>query len=52
MTLPGPSRTIIVQPLEEPAPPAPVPTEEPQRDKEHEAPPPERAPEREPVEAP
>ena len=44
MTLPGPSRTITVQPLEEPVPPAPVPTEEPQRDEDREAPPPEREP--------
>ena len=26
MTLPGPSRTIIVQPIEQPAPPEPAPS--------------------------
>ncbi len=32
MTLPGPSRTIIVQPIEQPAPPEPAPEPEPERE--------------------
>ncbi len=34
MTLPGPSRTIIVQPIEQPAPPEPAPEPEPERERE------------------
>ena len=33
MTLPGPSRTIIVQPIEQPAPPEPAPEPEPERER-------------------
>ncbi len=56
MTLPGPSRTIIVQPIEQPAPPERVPDAEPEREREDEPVPPEREPEhdpdREPVKVP
>ena len=53
MTLPGPSRTIIVQPIEEPAPPERVPDAEPEREfPSPNGPAPEREPVREPVEAP
>jgi len=57
MTLPGPSRTIIVEPVEQPAPPEPLPETEPRREPappEREPAPPERErdPEREPVKVP
>lgn len=54
MTLPGPSRTIIVQPIERPAPPERVPDPEPEREAEPEpaAPERERDPDREPAKAP
>ncbi len=52
MSLPGPSRTITVQPIEQPAPPEPVPDREPQRETEPVPAAPDRTPEREPVEAP
>ena len=36
MTLPGPSRTIIVEPVEQPAPPERVPEPAPEREREAE----------------
>ena len=53
VTLPGPSRRIVVQPLDVPAMPDPLPQEpvRPEREPAHE-PEPVREPEREPVPVP
>ena len=52
--LPGPSRTIIVQPIEQPAPAEPVPEREREPEPERDSPAPERErePEREPAKVP
>jgi hypothetical protein len=54
MTLPGPSRTIIVEPVEKPAPAKPLPVPEPAPRPERTPEPkrkPDKKPEREPIPA-